>query len=65
MRLQVNKVVSITMPATTSVSLKKSNLLTALCFSINVTSFSVFHTEATVSTGLQTYTRVVTSILQN
>ena len=33
--------------------------------SINVTSFSVFHTEATVSIGLKNVLRMVTSILQN
>ena len=30
-----------------------------------VTSFSVFHTEATVSIGLKNVLRMVTSILQN
>ena len=32
---------------------------------IDVTSFSVFHAEATVSIGLKNVHRMVTSILQN
>ena len=34
-------------------------------FIINVASFSVFHTEATVSIGLRNALRMVTSFLQN
>ena len=34
-------------------------------YDMNVTSFSVFHTEATVSIGLKNVLRMVTSILQN
>ena len=36
-----------------------------LTITIYVTSFSVFHTEATVSIGLEKVLRMVTSILQN
>ena len=43
----------------------KTNEKAKFLLTTNVTSFSVFHAEATVSIGLKNVHRMVTSILQN